>query len=295
MTANSIHLVPADFQRELSMEAYLVENEKVLGLDNELFEGPEVLCEELPLIGGRAKKITDGRIDLLVSYSDAEILGLIELKKGEISKENIEQLSDYLKKRNDILQSDLLRERFEQIKDYKWLGILAGTSISLEFALEIQKGLDIEVDGVKIPIAALVVKRYRSDDGQIFVVTDSYLNSMRTTKDLTKYIFNNKEYGKGRLVLAVVQEYVKQNPKITFIELKDKFKDNLQGYTGVFQTKEEAVEMNSKDKRVRYFTKENEIIELVDQQIAVSSQWGKGNIDKFISEAKKHGLPINTK
>jgi hypothetical protein len=77
--------------------------------------------------------------------------------------------------------------------------------------------------------------------------------------------------------------------------LKDKFKDNLQGYTGVFQTKEEAVEMNSKDKRVRYFTKENEIIELVDQQIAVSSQWGKGNIDKFISEAKKHGLPINTK
>lgn len=34
-------------------------------------------------------------------------------------------------------------------------------------------------------------------------------------KDRTKYIFNGNTYGKGRLVLAVVEQYVSDNPGLS--------------------------------------------------------------------------------
>ena len=46
--------------------------------------------------------------------------------------------------------------------------------------------------------------------------------------DKTKYIFNNNEYGKGRLVLAVVKQYLHDhNP--TYQQLKQQFPNTLQG------------------------------------------------------------------
>lgn len=48
------------------------------------------------------------------------------------------------------------------------------------------------------------------------------------TKDQTQYKFNNGILAKGRLVLEIVKQYVKDNPKITYQELKNIFPDNLQ-------------------------------------------------------------------
>ncbi len=291
LTANSINLKPFDFHRELSMEAYLIENPNILCLDDENFCEVNIVCDELPLKSARVSKDSDGRIDLLVKYPRVETLGLIELKKGQVGIENIEQLKDYLEQRQQILNSTVVKESCEELKDPKWIGILAGTSITSDLVREIEQGYEIEVDNVKIPLAALTIKRFKSDDGQFFVITDTYFNSSKSDKDMTKFHFNGKEYGKGRLVLAVLKDYTKKHPDINYSDLKSKFPDKLQG-THVFSELELANEVNAKG-NVRFFAKPDEVIKLSDETIAISSQWGKGNINKFIEAARKLGIKID--
>jgi hypothetical protein len=48
-TANDVQLEPFPFKRELSMEAYIIENERVLGLDSDTFSNVEIIETELTL------------------------------------------------------------------------------------------------------------------------------------------------------------------------------------------------------------------------------------------------------
>lgn len=48
-------------------------------------------------------------------------------------------------------------------------------------------------------------------------------NEEQHSKDYTKYQFNGGIYGKGRLVLAVVQDYVEKHPTVTVPELQKTF------------------------------------------------------------------------
>ena len=91
------------FQREISMEAYLIENEGVLALDSENLKDVEIIETELTLKQGRKSKNTDGRIDILAIYSE-EYIGIIELKLGMITQTHIAQLEDYLEQREWILR-----------------------------------------------------------------------------------------------------------------------------------------------------------------------------------------------
>jgi hypothetical protein len=43
----------------------------------------------------------------------------------------------------------------------------------------------------------------------------------------------------------------------------------------------------AEEKRVRHFLKPEEIVQLADAQIAVTTQWGIGNINNFIRQAGK--------
>lgn len=47
VTANNIELKPYPFKKELAMEAYLIENEEILSLDNDNFNEVVVLDEEI--------------------------------------------------------------------------------------------------------------------------------------------------------------------------------------------------------------------------------------------------------
>lgn len=115
------------------------------------------------------------------------------------------------------------------------------------------------------------------------------------------FIFNNFEYGKGRVVLSVVQYYVKQHPEITYRNLKMVFPDSLQGgQFGVIQndaTVKETVLRNYSDKnsayKKRFFSKSNEkiILPADGTTIIVSTQWGD-NFDNFFKRAKELGLNV---
>ena len=58
---------------------------------------------------------------------------------------------------------------------------------------------------------------------------------VKSKRDNTKYLFNGLVLGKGRFVLEVVKEYLKQNPQ-TFEKLKQVFPNEKQGSTGVINT-----------------------------------------------------------
>lgn len=125
------------------------------------------------------------------------------------------------------------------------------------------------------------------------------IKTSKTKKDRTKYIFEQKVYGKGRLVLAVIKSYVNSNSNLTYDNLQKVFPKELQRYgIGVLNTlnyvQEEYI---SKNKKLRHYIKPEEQIKLKDKIIVVSREWGAGekdNISGFLEHAKDLGFNITT-
>lgn len=119
-------------------------------------------------------------------------------------------------------------------------------------------------------------------------------------KDLGQYFLDGQgPYGKGRLVLAVICTYVAGHSGITYEDLRKVFPNSLRGlkkpnsFWGCFNLRKDAQKLYRETGYVRHFLNENEIIHLADGcEIAVSSQWGIGNIGLFIERAKELGFKI---
>jgi hypothetical protein len=287
-TANEEKLESFPFKRELSMESYLVENEGILALDDDIYSDVTIVQEELTLKQGRSSKDTDGRIDILATYSN-EFIAVVELKLGELNDIHLVQLEDYLKQKHQVIEQfpDILDKSISP--DPKWVGVLVGSSISPDLANKINNGYITECG---VSIAALSIQRFKGSSGGVYVTTDVYFKNNASVKDTTQYIFNDKIYGKGRLALALVKKYVEDNPSITYSELEKIFNRSLQGSLGVFSTQEKAEEIYTTTSRRRHFLKPEEVVKLSDSTIAVCSQWGVRNIDKLIAKATELGCKI---
>ncbi len=287
-TANEEQLENFPFKRELSMESYLVENEGILALDNDTYSDVTIVQEELTLKQGRSSKDTDGRIDILATYS-SEYIGVIELKLGELNEIHLTQLEDYLIQKHQIIEQypDILDKNISP--EPKWVGVLVGSSIHPELAAKINNGYTTKCG---VAIAALSIQRFKGSNGGVYVTTDVFFKNNASIKDTTKYTFNGSSYGKGRLALAILKKYVEDSPQITYSELENVFHKSLQGSSGVFSSQHEAEEIFSSSSRRRHFLKPEELISLSDTTIAVSSQWGVGNIDNLISKAKELGYVV---
>ena len=114
----------------------------------------------------------------------------------------------------------------------------------------------------------------------------------KSNKDYTKYIYQNKEYNKRRLVFAVITDWVATNNPQSFDELNSSFPQNIRK-GGMYLPFEEALELYEKQQIARHFLGEKEILQFVDGgKYAISNQWGKGNIERFIDHAQKIGIEI---
>ena len=114
------------------------------------------------------------------------------------------------------------------------------------------------------------------------------------TRDFSRYAFLGTEYGKGRLVQAVVAAYLKDNPETTYEKLAEIFPRPLQGSLGVFTNFADHAQRLQLDPIARYFGSSDEILKTGDgQEVVVCSQWGRGNIDRFIEWAKRLGFNIS--
>ena len=114
------------------------------------------------------------------------------------------------------------------------------------------------------------------------------------TRDLTKYLFEGVRLHKGRLVLSVVMAYVRDHPSTTFPQLESAFPRKLQGSSlGVFTTREQGCEIRERTGRRRHFVEDSETVRLADgKEIAIASEWGVGNLDRFVSCAESLGYEI---
>jgi hypothetical protein len=112
-------------------------------------------------------------------------------------------------------------------------------------------------------------------------------------KDKTRYSFNGRMYGKGRLVLAVVEEYIRKHNNCTLAELQEIFPKELQKNYFVVDTLENAKNIIQESRRHqgRHFV-ENPIVLNNGEKVVVTTEWGIGNIDRFIAKAKDLGFNI---
>jgi 5-methylcytosine-specific restriction enzyme B len=112
------------------------------------------------------------------------------------------------------------------------------------------------------------------------------------SRDNTKYNFDGKmNLAKNRLVLEVVKKYVSDNRSITYNELKTIFYDQLQGSIGVIknevdlmQWEEGNKETNKRDRR--FFTDEEDVIRLENDNVYVCTEWGAGEKENILSFIK---------
>jgi hypothetical protein len=117
--------------------------------------------------------------------------------------------------------------------------------------------------------------------------------AVKGKKDTSKYTFKGKAFAKGRLVHAVVKDYVSQNPDTTFDDLKKAFPDEWQSdkpnqeNRAVFARLSDAEQLFEDKGHRRHFFKEGEAIQLLDEIIAVSNQWGIGNIGNFVEGSNR--------
>jgi len=118
-------------------------------------------------------------------------------------------------------------------------------------------------------------------------------DAVKGKRDTSKYTFKGKPFAKGRLVHAVVQDFVAKNPNTTFDDLKKAFPDEWQAdkpnqrNRAVFVRLSDAEQLFKDKGHRRHFFKEGEAIQLSDEIIAVSNQWGIGNIGNFVDGANQ--------
>lgn len=288
ITANNVKLIDYPFLKELAMEAYLMENEDILKLDTENFADVTVLDVEIALKSGRKSSNKDGRIDILAKYGQ-DYLAIVELKIGKINDNTLSQLEDYLKEREQLIiqNPDFWTENENKPK---WVGVLVGTSITPELQRILQDGY-ISQDG--IPIAGMVIRRFKSLKNEIFVITDTFFKYNYTNRDFSKFEFKGKIYNKARLVNQIIRSYIELNPNVTYAELEKVFPRKLQGSSGIFDTEENALEIYNRTGHKRHYLKPDELIKLSDSIIATSNQWGIDNIKSFVNYVNNMGAKLN--
>ncbi|MDI9358236.1 MAG: hypothetical protein QM528_04775 [Phycisphaerales bacterium] len=238
ISANNVLLESFPFQRELAMEAYIFENPTVLSMEAVGLNEVSIEECEVKILDGRADRNSDGRIDILAKYGQ-EYLAVVELKLDKLQECHLAQLESYLKQRQKILETNPKIWDSSVSDEPKWIGVLIGSNIDPDLMIKIRKGY--YVNDTDIPIAALTINRYKGKDGNVYVVTDTYFLEKLKNRDYTKYVFKGKEFGKSRLVLAVIKDFVERNPTIKFAGLKNQFPDTLQGRE-TFTTEVEARE-----------------------------------------------------
>lgn len=269
------------------MEAYVVENASILKLDDDNYSQPEVLDAEISF-QKESESEPGGRIDVLARYSD-NVFAVVELKIEEVNLDTLKQLEYYLTKRSKF-NNRVIDPESEQDVDVKWVGIVVGRSISKELAEKLTKGYEFECEGVKIPIAAITINRYRAKEStDIYVVSDTYFKFNASNKDYTKFRFDGVNYNKGALVNAIVAKYVSLHPNITYSELALVFQNNAISSFGIFREESNAIEFNNRNggRYTRYKTKPSELIKIGDATIATSTNWSLDMIKKFIDVVDK--------
>ena len=159
-------------------------------------------------------------------------------------------------------------------------------SPTIRISQELYERLANQAEGFDTP-ASVIEKLLEGVDG----VKRS--KSSESKRDRTRYLFNGNTYRKGRLVLAVISEYVRQRSGITFADLNKAFPKSLRSPHGPIIPLADALVFFEEEGRKRNFIDAGEPIELADGKFAVSTQWGIKRMGPFLENAKRLGIEIS--
>jgi hypothetical protein len=245
------------------------------------------------LIGQGIQIFYDGN---LTEQEDPILLETIRFEKDSKKGEKFVQLF-----RKENFNSELLKEftlsaieKINQKEEYKKLkNIILTNEFTNKLTELIKQNFISEYDGETIDSVLSEIKIEIREKNSFVHYVETFskeINDTNTTdsaKDYSNYSYNGQTYGKNRLVLAVITDFVKKNPTLTYSQLKEKFPDKLQGSETL------TTEKNAKQKKSRRnFIKPNEVIVLTDEVIAVSTEWGIFNITRFISHCLEMNIEI---
>ena len=274
------------------------------------------------------------RIDLLGIDKDANLI-IIELKRTESGDHMELQAIRYasmistlnFQKCVDIYQKYLDQRNIEENAQENLMAFLNWeTPLEEDFALDVKivlasadfskelttsvmwlidKGLDITCIKLR---PYLLDEQLLLDINQIIPLpeAESYLIKVKeksverkiainSSRDKTKYLFNDLILGKGKLSLEIVKEFIKHNPDLSYNDILNKFPKETQGSIGVINTLQFISEKYSHTPVKRHFLKDEDTLTSGDKiGFAVCSQWGIGNIDKIlkIAEGEKYEIEL---
>lgn len=118
-----------------------------------------------------------------------------------------------------------------------------------------------------------------------------YKHKNKNNLDYTRYLFNGKgNYGKGRLSLEIVKQFVQDNPNLTYNQLKYTIPLPIWSFEEI-QLWKQTTKDQSKDRR--WFEKKDDLMVSNDGIVfAFTRLIGSGNIDKIIDFGRRQGYSI---
>ena len=114
----------------------------------------------------------------------------------------------------------------------------------------------------------------------------------QTHKDVTKYLFLDKQLNKRQLVLECVKQFISDTGTTDPKALFEFFPDHIQGSLGVLRAVEEAERYSGAPER--FFFGDEEVLNLDGGIYVVSKDWTINNINKFIDVMETLGYDIKT-
>jgi len=185
-------------------------------------------------------------------------------------------------------QNDLVLEFLhckEEPQNYNSIGNATGLSM-IETA-KVLMNLIKERKVSKVEKNSFIIY-FRTDEDIVMSETQVVASNTRgparkpgSIKNYAKYLFEGNNYGKGKLVLALVKSYVKSYPEKGVNEIQEAFPKKLHGKFNVVEEVKTAASKSEKQRR--FFLDANQVIVLSnDTKLAVCSQWGSNNVNSII-------------
>lgn len=118
-----------------------------------------------------------------------------------------------------------------------------------------------------------------------------YKHKNKNNLDKTHYLFNGKgNYGKGRLSLEIVKQFVQDNPNLTYNQLQDTIPLPIRSLDEIQLWKQTTKDQS---KNSRWFEEKDDLMVSNDGIVfAFTNQIGRGNIDKIIDFGIRQGYSI---
>ncbi len=229
---------------------------------------------------------------LKIDFIEDSAIGMdfIELFKHE--NFDIELLTDFCnihiakqaeqQKINELI-NELTTEKGAQILFDLLNNKLRNEGISAENIEKISNEIEINVCRKNQPL----IQQYEQNTPLIQLPTSTITKKKHL--DHTKYKLNGTgNYGKGRLALAIVQLYIKNNPNFTYNEIANAIPFGIEKYSEIQKWKEIT---DDSHKETRWF--EDDIMTSVDGiNFVFTTQIGRHNIGAIIDFAKAQGYTI---